>query len=125
MMMELDDCITKDCSTIYRFQFASIAFICAVYLPFTFHSNIWSLYTQAFSPINCTNLRNHSLHTPVANITARALTGLSSIEHPNRSICCACNGNSTGSGLCQEWIKHRNHIQVRKATIIDEVSFEN
>jgi len=113
MTMELDDCITKDCSTIYRFQFASIAFICAVYLPFTFHSNIWTLYTQAFSPINCTNLRNHSHHVQIIDITARTLT-----ENHNRSTCCACNGTSP----CQEWIKHRNHLQTRKPTIIEEVS---
>ncbi|CAF2767664.1 unnamed protein product [Rotaria sp. Silwood2] len=56
--MESNDSNTKDCSTIYRFQFASIAFLCSVYLPFTFHSNIWSLYTQSFTSVNCSMNKN-------------------------------------------------------------------
>ncbi|CAF4034140.1 unnamed protein product, partial [Adineta steineri] len=115
--MELDDCITKDCSTIYRFQFASIAFICGVYLPFTFHSNIWSLYTQPFKPVNCTTINN---------ITTRLLPVIS-IKTQNRSECCGCNGLFNGSisdkrllKLCQEWMGSLNDLDVRKATIIDE-----
>lgn len=123
--MELDDCITKDCSTIYRFQFASIAFICGIYLPFTFHSNIWLLYTQPFTPVNCTattiNIKNPFLYGSITNITTRSI---SSIDNPNRTECCPCNGNINDKRvltLCQEWIAYKNQIQIRKATIIDEV----
>ncbi len=130
MTMELDDCITKDCSTIYRFQFASIAFICGIYLPFTFHSNIWSLYTQPFTSVNCTAMKNPFLHGPVNNITTRSLSIMPAETH-NRSACCACNGILNGSivdkrllPLCQEWMRNRNQLQVRKATIIDEVSLQ-
>jgi hypothetical protein len=128
--MELDDCITKDCSTIYRFQFASIAFICGIYLPFTFHSNIWSLYTQPFTSVNCTAMKNPFLPGPVNNITTRSLS-IMPAETRNRSACCACNGILNGSivdkrllPLCQEWMRNRNQLQVRKATIIDEVSLQ-
>ncbi len=128
MTMELDDCITKDCSTIYRFQFASIAFICGVYLPFTFHSNIWSLYTQTVKPANCTAMRNPFISGSINNITTRLLPMIP-IENSNRSECCACNGILNGSvndkqllTLCQEWMKNRNQLQMRKANIIDEVS---
>jgi hypothetical protein len=52
-------------------------------------------------------------------------------ETHNRSACCACNGILNGSivdkrllPLCQEWMRNRNQLQVRKATIIDEVSLQ-
>lgn len=127
MTMELDDCMTKDCSTIYRFQFASIAFICGVYLPFTFHSSIWTLYTQPFASINCTTIKNPLLSASINNITARSLA-LTSKEHSNRSACCACNEILNGSvvdkrllPLCQEWMRNKNQLHARKATIIEEV----
>lgn len=120
--MESNDCTTKDCSTIYRFQFASIAFLCSVYLPFTFHSNIWSLYTQPFTPVNCS--------ISSANITARPVLA-NGIRMVNQSECCPCqkllNGNTNDKrlwSLCQEWLTNSNEIEVRKATIIDEVSLE-
>jgi hypothetical protein len=126
--MELDDCITKDCSTIYRFQFASIAFICGVYLPFTFHSDIWSLYSQPFTPVNCTAIKNPFIFGSINNITTKSLSMIPT-KNDNRSECCACNGILNGSindkrllTLCQEWMRNRNQLQVRKATIIDEVS---
>jgi hypothetical protein len=126
--MELDDCITKDCSTIYRFQFASIAFICGVYLPFTFHSNIWSLYTQPFTPINCTAIKNPFLSGSTNNLSTRSIPA-ALLKAPNRSECCACNGVLSGGisdkrllALCQEWMTSINGLEVRKATIIDEVS---
>jgi len=126
--MELDDCITKDCSTIYRFQFASIAFICGVYLPFTFHSNIWSLYTQPFKPVNCTAIKNPFIIGSISNLTTRSYPVISTKIH-NRSECCACNGILNGNtsdkrllDLCQEWMGSLNEREVRKATIIDEVS---
>ncbi len=119
--MESNDCITKDCSTIYRFQFASIAFLCSVYLPFTFHSNIWSLYTQPFTPVNCSVIKTSFLSGSRLNITKRSLI-------PNLT-CCPCNGILNGNSkdqrllnLCQEWLANLNEIEVRKSTIIDEVS---
>ncbi len=128
MTMELDDCITKDCSTIYRFQFASIAFICGVYLPFTFHSDIWSLYTQPFTPVNCTAIKNPFIFGPITNITTRSLSMIPTENH-NRSECCDCSGILNGNindkrllTLCQGWMGNRNQAQVRKATIIEEVS---
>ncbi|CAF4447808.1 unnamed protein product [Rotaria magnacalcarata] len=122
--MELDDCITKDCSTIYRFQFASIAFICGIYLPFTFHSNIWSLYTQPFTPVNCTTIKNPFLSEISNNLTTKPLPILA-INNQSRSECCACNGNLNDkrlSILCQEWVRSISQVEMRKATIIDEVS---
>ena len=120
--MESNDCTNKDCSTIYRFQFASIAFLCSVYLPFTFHSNIWSLYTQPFTPVNCS--------ISLSNITARPLLS-NGIRTLNQSECCPCqkllNGNTNDRrlwSLCQEWLTNSNEIEVRKATVIDEVSSE-
>ncbi|CAF0764738.1 unnamed protein product [Rotaria sordida] len=126
MAMELDDCITKDCSTIYRFQFASIAFICGIYLPYTFHSNIWSLYTQPFTPINCTTIKNPFILGITNNIATKPLPIILT-NNNNRSDCCPCHGIQNGNindkrliTLCQEWIKNINPIDVRKATIIDE-----
>ena len=124
MTMELDDCITKDCSTIYRFQFASIAFICGVYLPFTFHSSIWSLYSQSFTPVNCTTIRNPFLSELANNVTTRSISMIP-IENHNRSACCLCNGTITDKRAltsCQEWMRNKNQVQMRKATIIDEVN---
>lgn len=126
--MESNDCITKDCSTIYRFQFASIAFLCSVYLPFTFHSNIWSLYTQPFTPINCSQVIKPSfISGSITNITKRSLSSIIT-KNLNRSDCCPCNGILNGNTndkrlltLCQEWLTNINEIEVRKATIIDEV----
>ncbi|UJR36951.1 hypothetical protein I4U23_029660 [Adineta vaga] len=124
--MELDDCITKDCSTIYRFQFASIAFICGVYLPFTFHSNIWSLYTQPFKSVNCSTGNNTFLFGTTNNITLKPLLAISS-KTLNRSECCPCNGILNGTvtdkrsiAFCQEWLGNLNDFETRKATIIDE-----
>lgn len=126
MTMELDDCITKDCSTIYRFQFASIAFICGVYLPFTFHSNIWSLYTQPFKPVNCTATANALPFGTMSNLTGRPWPPIAT-KAQNRSDCCPCNGMLNGTvgdkrllALCQEWMGTLNDLDVRKATIIDE-----
>ena len=126
--MELDDCITKDCSTIYRFQFASIAFICGVYLPFTFHSSIWSLYTQSFKPVNCTAFDNALHFGTTNNLTVRPWPPIA-WRTQNRSECCTCNGllNGTTSdkrllALCQEWMGSLSDLDTRKATIIDEVS---
>ena len=128
--MELDDCITKDCSTIYRFQFASIAFICGVYLPFTFHANIWSLYVQPFAPVNCTATRTPLLlGLSSTNLTNKTLTNFS-IKTSNRTDCCGCqsllyNGNIHDKRLlimCQDWLTHLQDYDVRKATILDEVS---
>ena len=121
--MESNDCMNKDCSTIYRFQFASIAFLCSVYLPFTFHSNIWSLYTQPFTPVNCS--------LAVSNITTIVNRPFLSngIKSLNQSECCPCqtllNGNANDRrlwSLCQEWLTNSNEMEVRKATVIDEVS---
>ncbi|CAF1092118.1 unnamed protein product [Rotaria sp. Silwood1] len=128
MTMELDDCITKDCSTIYRFQFASIAFICGIYLPYTFHSNIWSLYSQPFTSVNCTTIKNPFILGITNNIPTKPLaTILTNNNHNNRSDCCPCNGLLNGNindkrlvTLCQEWMKTINQLDVRKATIIDE-----
>lgn len=122
MTMELDDCITKDCSTIYRFQFASIAFLCGIYLPYTFHSSIWSLYTQPFTPVNCTSNRNPFIFDPINDIGTKTLP----TNNQNRSECCACNGNNNDKRLlvlCPEWMKGANHVEIRKSTIIDEVSW--
>lgn len=130
--MELDDCMTKDCSTIYRFQFASIAFLCGVYLPLTFHANIWSLYIQPFTPVNCTVIKHHPLllSPPLSlNITPRAFTGLSSTRTHNRTDCCGCQALLNGGNvndkklltLCQEWLENWNEHELRKATIVDEV----
>ena len=126
--MEPNDCLTKDCSTIYRFQFASIAFLCSVYLPFTFHSNIWSLYTQPFTPVNCSPIKSSFLSGSTSNITKRSLIP-SPIKSLNQSDCCPCstllNGNTNDKrlwGLCQEWLTNSHELEVRKATVIDEVS---
>lgn len=126
--MELDDCITKDCSTIYRFQFASIAFICGVYLPFTFHSTIWSLYTQPFTPVNCTVVKNPFIPGLASHIGSRPYP-MALASNSNRSDCCPCNGILNGNtkdkrlvAFCQEWLKSVNHLEMRKATIIEEVS---
>lgn len=122
--MEPSDCITKDCSTIYRFQFASIAFLCSVYLPFTFHSTIWSLYTQPFTPINCTVIKPSFISGSILNITKRSLTPILT-KNLNRSDCCPCNGITNDKRLltlCQEWLANTNEIEVRKPTILDEVS---
>ncbi|CAF1417806.1 unnamed protein product [Rotaria sp. Silwood1] len=124
--MESNDSNTKDCSTIYRFQFASIAFLCSVYLPFTFHSNIWSLYTQPFTPVNCSMNKNPvisglTLNTPIKSILPIL------IKNYNRTDCCPCkeilNGNINDKRLwirCQSWIASLNELEARKATIIDE-----
>lgn len=127
MTMELDDCMTKDCSTIYRFQFASIAFICGVYLPFTFHSNIWSLYTQPFNSVNCTTMKSPFLSDSINNITARSISFMPKDNH-NRSACCTCNGILNGTVIdkrllpfCQEWMRNKNQLQARKPTIVEEV----
>ncbi|CAF1382123.1 unnamed protein product [Adineta ricciae] len=124
--MELDDCITKDCSTIYRFQFASIAFICGVYLPFTFHSNIWSLYTEPFKPVNCTTINSTVLSGTWNNIIFKSSLLISS-KINNRSDCCPCNGILNGTitdrrlvALCNEWLGSINDLETRKATIVDE-----
>jgi hypothetical protein len=128
LTMESNDCITKDCSTIYRFQFASIAFLCSVYLPFTFHSNIWSLYTQPFAPINCSVIKTSFISGSTLNITKRSLLPILT-KNLSRSDCCPCdkilNGNSNDKRLltiCQDWFANSNEIEVRKTTIIDEVS---
>ena len=128
MTMEPNDCITKDCSTFYRFQFASIAFLCGVYLPFTFHSNIWSLYTQPFTPVNCTVIKTPFISGSTANITLGSLP-IALTKSQSRSECCPCNeifrgsmGNKRLLTLCQEWMAQRNGLEIRKATIIDEVS---
>jgi hypothetical protein len=127
--MEPNDCITKDCSTIYRFQFASIAFLCSVYLPFTFHSNIWSLYSQPFTPVNCSIIKTSSfVSESISNITKRSL--VSNVkQNLNRTDCCPCNGILNGNSsdkrlwtLCQQWLANFHEIEVRKATVIDEVS---
>jgi hypothetical protein len=122
--METNDCVTKDCSTIYRFQFASIAFLCGIYLPFTFHSNIWSLYTQPFTPVNCSVIK-----TPFSsNSTIKSFLPIL-IKNYNRSDCCPCNGFLNGNNsdkrlwtLCQEWMANINELEGRKTTIVDEVS---
>ena len=110
-MMEPTDCLAKDCSAMYRFQFATIAFLCAVCLPLTFHSNIWSLYTQPIVRVNCTDvvLLHHT----------------ESLAYRNRSECCLCQGIFGGTQqdrhwftACQTWI---DDGQERKANIIDEV----
>jgi hypothetical protein len=109
----------NDCSTFYRFQFASIAFLCGVYLPFTFHSTVWSLYTQPFTPVNCTATKTPFLFDSISNLT----------KNHNRTECCLCNGvirrtitDKRLLTLCQEWIANMNGLNIRKATIIDEVS---
>jgi len=125
--MEPNDCATKDCSTIYRFQFASIAFLCAIYLPFTFHSNIWTLYTQPFTPVNCSVIK-----TPlISNQTTKSFLPLL-IKNYNRSDCCPCDGFLRGNQsnkhlwkLCQEWMANVNELEARKATIIDEVKYNS
>jgi hypothetical protein len=127
--MELDDCISKDCSTIYRFQFASIAFICGVYLPFTFHSNIWSLYVQPFTPINCSTSKTLPNIGWNNNVSQRSLPSLM-VNNQNRSDCCGCAGLlASGSAadrqlfaLCQEWFGSVHDIDARQPTILDEVS---
>ncbi len=127
--MEPTDCITKDCSTIYRFQFASIAFLCSIYLPFTFHSNIWSLYTQPFTPVNCSSfIKTPFISGSTSNITKRSLPP-NPIKNLNQSECCPCNAILNGNtndkrawSLCQDWLANFNEIEVRKATVIDEVS---
>ncbi|CAF4167086.1 unnamed protein product [Rotaria magnacalcarata] len=124
--MEPNDSSTRDCSTIYRFQFASIAFLCSVYLPFTFHSNIWSLYTQPFSPVNCSLDRSSFLSGSTANIPTKLTPPLFS-KNQNRSECCPCrdflNGNVNDKRLwllCQSWIANKHELEERKATIIEE-----
>lgn len=129
MTMELDDCITKDCSTIYRFQFASIAFLCGVYLPFTFHSSIWSLYIQPFTPVNCTAMKNPLLSSIATNITLKA-SPLLLTRNYTRPDCCGChtllNGENTHDkrllAVCHDWLANLNGLDVRKATILDEVT---
>lgn len=125
--MEPNDSSTRDCSTIYRFQFASIAFLCSVYLPFTFHSSIWSLYTQPFSPVNCSTDRNSFLSGSKVNNLTKPLVPLS-IRSQNRSECCLCNDILKGNVndkrlliLCQAWLANRNEVEERKSTIIEEV----
>jgi hypothetical protein len=75
-------------------------------------------------------MKNPFLHGPVNNITTRSLSIMPAETH-NRSACCVCNGILNGSivdkrllPLCQEWMRNRNQLQVRKATIIDEVSLQ-
>ncbi|CAF1268244.1 unnamed protein product [Rotaria sordida] len=124
--MESNDSHTKDCSTIYRFQFASIAFLCSVYLPFTFHSNIWSLYTQPFTPVNCSMNKNPVISGLTWNTPTRSILPIL-IKNYNRSECCPCreilNGNINDKHLwtrCRSWMANINELEVRKATIIDE-----
>ncbi|CAF1613640.1 unnamed protein product [Adineta ricciae] len=124
--MESNDCITKDCSTIYRFQFASIAFLCSVYLPYTFHSSIWSLYTEPFSPVNCSSINTPFVSGSTANAQTKSLLSVL-IKNFNQSECCPCNdilSSNTNDkrllSLCQEWITSVNELKSRKTTIIDE-----
>ncbi|CAF1050169.1 unnamed protein product [Adineta steineri] len=124
--MESNDCITKDCSTIYRFQFASIAFLCSVYLPFTFHSNIWLLYTQPFTPVNCSMINPSFISGSTSNMQTKTLLSVL-IKDYNQPECCPCNGIFDGSitdknllTLCQEWMTNISELKIRKATIIDE-----
>ena len=106
--------MAKDCSAMYRFQFATIAFVCAVCLPLTFHSTIWSLYTQPTVRVKCAGVA--------------PLRHAESIAHRNRSECCVCQGIFGGTRqdkywftACQTWIDDVNDGQERKANIIDEV----
>ncbi|CAF2842117.1 unnamed protein product [Rotaria sp. Silwood2] len=124
--MESNDSNTKDCSTIYRFQFASIAFLCSVYLPFTFHSNIWSLYTQPFTPVNCSINKNPAISGLTSNTLTKSMLSIL-IKNYNRSDCCPCKeilkGNINDKRLwvlCQSWMANIHELEVRKATIIDE-----
>jgi hypothetical protein len=126
--MESNDCITKDCSTIYRFQFASIAFLCSLYLPFTFHSNIWSLYTQPFTPLNCSVIKPSFISGSTSNTQTKSLLSVL-IKNYNHTECCPCNGIISGNindkrllALCQEWMASVNELKAPKTTIIDEVS---
>jgi len=97
---------SNDCSTIYRFQFASIALLCTIYLPFTFHSNIWSIYIQPFTPINCTTYQ-----TPLL------------FNYSNQTDCCPCNDQRYWP-ICQEWFGSSSQdIEIRYETIVNEVSF--
>lgn len=126
--MESNDCITKDCSTIYRFQFASIAFLCSVYLPYTFHSSIWSLYTEPFSPVNCSSINTPFVSGSTSNAQTKSLLSVL-IKNFNQSECCPCSDILSSNindkrllSLCQEWITNVNELKSRKTTIIDEVS---
>ncbi|CAF1076321.1 unnamed protein product, partial [Didymodactylos carnosus] len=105
--MDIDDCISKDCGTIYRFQFASIAFLCGVLLPYTFHTNIWSIYTKPFSTIDCSRSPDLIL-THLTNSTTKS----------NRSICCSCEKRS--SLYCDELLNGGLDSDIRKATVIEE-----
>ncbi|CAF1013122.1 unnamed protein product [Didymodactylos carnosus] len=106
-MMELDDCISKDCGTIYRFQFASIAFLCGVLLPYTFHTNIWSIYTKPFSTIDCSRSSDLIL-THLSNSTSKS----------NSSICCSCDKRL--SLYCAELLGSSSNYEKQKATVIEE-----
>ena len=126
--MESNNCITKDCSAIYRFQFASIAFLCSVYLPFTFHSNIWTLYTQAFTPVNCSTNKISLSSGSISTLPIRSIPSIP-IKNYTRTECCPCQEIHRGNindkrlwMLCQSWIANINQLEIRQATIIGEVS---
>ena len=75
-------------------------------------------------------MRNPFLSGQANNIATRSLSHVPTESH-NRSTCCGCNGILNGSVIdkrllpfCQEWMKNKNQLQARKATIIDEVSLE-
>ena len=88
-----------DCAPIYRFQHASFALLCAIYLPYSFHTNIWTLYTQPWPKENCT-------------------------EIDNRTACCPCQEHRHDENLfssCRIWWDKIHGFEQRKVNVIEEV----
>lgn len=122
--MNADECIIRDCSAMYRFQFASIAFLCILYLPYTFHANIWSLYTQSWTSVNCTDASTLIHAGFPLNVTNKFFS-----SNSNRSDCCPCYDFLHGTRKdhllftsCQTWFEKIYGLETRKGNIIDEVS---
>ena len=92
-----------DCAPIYRFQHASFALLCAIYLPYVFHTNIWTLYTQPWPKENCT-------------------------EFDNRTSCCPCQEHRNDANLfssCRIWWDKIHGFDQRKVNVIEEVKWNS
>lgn len=106
--------IYQRCSPISRFQFATIAFLCTVYFPYTFHSNVWSLLIQPIDQQNCSDVNPQ-------NSSSNLIFQLF-----NRSICCSCEKFSQNRDFyrtCRFWHDELRQIDRRKLTLLDEVRF--
>jgi hypothetical protein len=114
----------NECSSMYRFQFASLAFLCALYLPYVFHSTIWSFYTQTWTNEHCGNLSQSLTMNMFVNLTLESLSTMI----VSQSDCCPCQQlayhyrhDRSWLSSCHIWLEKISGLDRRKSNIIDEV----